>query len=129
MISQQALSPLLQVMHTPSLVVSHVQIPQARLHWQILIPLSVQQQLHSPSASILQRFCKVAADTSSSQEHLSFSPPWHFSTLMVHRGTTHQLPVPGDDGAGAPKPEVPNPVAPIGALSRIALLIAKILSL
>lgn len=86
--SQQALSPLLQVMQTPSLVGSQVQMPQARLHWQTQMPLSVQQQLHMPSHSILHKFCKVAADTSSSQEHLSFMPPWHFSALIVHRGTT-----------------------------------------
>ena len=73
--SQQALSPLLQVMHTPSLVGSHVQMPQARLHWQMEMPLSVQQQLHMPSLNILHRCCKVAHDTSSSQWHLIFMPP------------------------------------------------------
>jgi hypothetical protein len=75
MISQQALSPLLQVMHTPSLVDSQVQMPQARLHWQTAMPLRVQLQLHMPSASILHRFCKVPVETSSSQAHLIFKPP------------------------------------------------------
>jgi hypothetical protein len=102
--SQQALSPLLQVMHTPSFVHSQVQMPQVRLHWQTQMPLSVQQQLQVPSASILHKFCSVAHDTSSSHEHLIFMPPWHFSTLIVQRGTTHQLPVPGAAGAGALKP-------------------------
>jgi hypothetical protein len=88
MISQQALSPLLQVMHTPSFVASQVQMPQIRLHWQTLMPLSVQLQVQVPSPSILHRFCKVAAETSSSQMHFSFRPPGHFSALMVQRGTT-----------------------------------------
>ena len=82
------MSPLLQVMHTPSLVHSQVQMPQARLHWQMQMPLSVQQQLHMPSASILHRFCSVAHDMSSSHTQRSFMPPWHFSILIVQRGTT-----------------------------------------
>jgi len=86
--SQQALSPLLQVMHTPSFVHSHVVMPQARLHWQMQMPFSVHAQLHMPSHSILQRFCSVAHDISSSHEHLIFKPPWHFSTFIVERGTT-----------------------------------------
>lgn len=112
-------------MQTPSFVHSQVQIPITRLHWQTQIPFIVQQQLHIPSASILHRFCSVAHDTSSSHEQRSFRPPWHFSTFIVQRGTTHQLPVPGAAGAGAPIAEAPNPVAPCGALSRIALVIAK----
>jgi hypothetical protein len=87
-ISQQALSPLLQVMQTPSLVHSTVQMPIARLHWQTQMPFIVQQQLHIPSQSILQRFCSVPHETSSSHEHLIFMPPWHFSTFIVQRGTT-----------------------------------------
>jgi hypothetical protein len=124
MISQQPLSPLLQVMQTPSLVHSQVHMPHVRLHWHTVMPLSVQQQLHMPSASILQRFCNVAHETSSSQTHLIFIPPWHFSIFMVHRGTTHQLPAAGEEGAGAPMLEALNG-APIEDRSRIALLIAK----
>ncbi len=116
-------------MHTPSFVYSQVHMPQARLHWQTQMPFIVQQQLHKPSASILHRFCKVAHDKSSSHAHFSFMPPWHFSILIVHRGTTQKLPVPGDAWVDMLIPEVPKPVAPKGALSRIALLIAKILSL
>jgi len=100
-ISQHALSPLLQVIDTPSLVYSQVQIPQARLHWQMQMPFMVHEQLHMPSASILHRFCRVAHETSSSHEHLIFMPPWQRSTLIVQRGTTHQLPVPGAAGAEA----------------------------
>ena len=116
-------------MQTPSLVYSQVHMPQARLHWQTQMPFIVQQQLHMPSASILHKFCKVAHDMSSSHTHFSFIPPGHFSIFIVQRGTTQKLPAPGDAWAGMLIPEVPNPVAPSGALSRIALLIAKILSL
>ena len=37
-ISQQALSPLVQVMHMPSLVMSHLHIPMVRLQVQIIMP-------------------------------------------------------------------------------------------
>ena len=51
----------LQVMQQPSDVVSHLQIPQVRLHWQTVSPLSVQQQEHRPPANALHRFCSVVA--------------------------------------------------------------------
>jgi len=117
------------VMQTPSLVHSQVHMPMVRLHWQTQMPFIVQQQLHMPSHSILHKFCSVPQETSSSQMQRIFIPPWHFSIFIVQRGTMHQLPVAGEAGAGAPKALVPNPVAPIGARSRIALLIAKVLSL
>jgi hypothetical protein len=90
-ISQQVLSPLVQVMQTPSLVHSHLQMPQARFNVQQGTPFIVQQQLHMPPASILHKFCRVPQATSSSHLQWSFMPPWHFSTLRVQRGTTHQL--------------------------------------
>src|SRR5262245_4616182 len=85
--AQQALSPLVQVTQTPSLVYSHLQMAMARLHWHRHMPFIVQQQLHIPSQSILQRFCSVAQATSSSQLHLIFIPPVHFSIFIVQRGT------------------------------------------
>ena len=66
-ISQQPLSPLVQEMQQPLLVSSHLHVPQHRLTWQHGMPLSVQQQLQTPSQTILQRFCSVAQATSSSQ--------------------------------------------------------------
>ena len=86
--SQQVLSPLVQVMQTPSLVHSTLQMPQARLHWQTVQPFNVQQQLIKPPASDLQRFCSVAQASSSSQQQSSFSPPGHFSQVISQRGTT-----------------------------------------
>ena len=90
-ISQQVLSPLVQVMHTPSLVHSHLHMPQARLNWQQGTPFIVQQQLHMPEQSILHRFCRVPQATSSSHLQWSFMPPGHFSTFIVQRGTIHQF--------------------------------------
>jgi hypothetical protein len=64
--SQQALSPDVQLMQQPSLVYSHLQIPQVKLHWQTLMPLQQQVQLHRPSQSMRQRFCRVPQAISSS---------------------------------------------------------------
>lgn len=102
-ISQQALSPLVQVMHTPSLVIVHLQMHMAMLNWHIIMPFIMQQQLHMPSLSILHMFCKVAQDISSSQEQVIFIPPVHFSIFMVQQGTMHMLPAPIDiEGIPAP---------------------------
>ena len=54
--SQQALSPLVQVRQTPSSVIVHSHLHIARLHWHIVMPFIMQQQLHMPSASILHMF-------------------------------------------------------------------------
>jgi hypothetical protein len=45
-ISQHFLSPLMHVMQTPLAVISHWQLPQQKLHWHIVKPFQVQQQLH-----------------------------------------------------------------------------------
>jgi hypothetical protein len=95
--AQQALSPLAHVTHTPSLVYSHLQMAIAILHWHRHIPFIMQQQLHIPSESILQRFCNVAQATSSSQMHLIFMPPVHFSIFIVQRG---RIIDPAIDGIG-----------------------------
>jgi hypothetical protein len=42
-ISQQALSPLVQVMDMPSLVMSHLHIPMVRLQQQIIMPFIMTQ--------------------------------------------------------------------------------------
>ena len=86
-ISQHFLSPLVQVMQQPSLVISHWQLAQHRLHWHIIMPFQVQQQLHIPPASILHKFCIAPQAISSSQVQTIFIPPAHFSMLIVHRGT------------------------------------------
>jgi hypothetical protein len=93
-ISQHALSPLVHVMQTPSLVMVHSHLHMAMLHMHIIMPFIMQHRLHMPPAIILHMFCKVAADISSSHVQVIFMPPAHFSILIVHRGTIH-IPIPG----------------------------------
>src|SRR4029079_3547453 len=73
----------------------------ANVHWQHCKPFCVQQQLQQPSASMRQRVCNVAHDSSSSHLQWILNPPVHFSNSILHRGTTHQLPA---AGAAAGKP-------------------------
>ena len=87
--SQHALSPLVQVKHTPSLVIVQSHLHMHRLHWHIIMPFSVQHRLNIPPAIILHMFCSVAADVSSSHVQETFMPPAHFSTFIVQRGTMH----------------------------------------
>ena len=56
-ISQHLLSPLVQVMQTPSSVISHLHMPIVRLQQQTIMPFIIMQQLHMPPAIIVQRFC------------------------------------------------------------------------
>jgi hypothetical protein len=94
-ISQHCLSPLVQVMQQPSFVISHLQWQLVNEHLQHSMPLHMQQQLHRPSHSILQRFCSVAHDISSSHLQCILKPPVHFSNFILQRGTTHMLPAIG----------------------------------
>jgi len=83
-------------MQQPSLVYSHLQVPQVRLHWQQQMPFWQQQMLQSPSQSMRQRFCSVPQATSSSQRQWILNPPVHFSNSTSQRGRTHQLAVAGE---------------------------------
>jgi len=85
--SQQALSPLVQVTQQPSLVISTLHAPIVRLQQQTVIPFIMQHRLHIPPAIMAQRFCIMAQAVGSSQLHVTFIPPAHFSTFMVQRGT------------------------------------------
>ena len=93
-ISQQALSPEVQVMHTPSLVISHLQLHMAKLHWHMTMPFIMHEQLHIPPANMRHRFCNVPHDTSSSHLQVIFMPPAHFSILILHCGTMAMLGIP-----------------------------------
>ena len=95
-ISQQALSPDVQVMQTPSLVISHLQLHMAKLHWHMTMPFIMQQQLHMPLASMRQMFCKVPHDTSSSHDagHLDAAGALlHLHLALRNHG--HRCPCPG----------------------------------
>ena len=47
----------------------------------------MNEQLQSPPAIMVQRFCSIPAETFSAQEQVTFMPPLHFSKVNVHRGT------------------------------------------
>jgi hypothetical protein len=85
--SQQALSPLVQVTQQPSLVISTLHAPIVRLQQQTVIPFIMQHRLHIPPAIMAHRFCIMAQAVGSSQLQVTFIPPVTFSTFMVQRGT------------------------------------------
>ena len=90
-IEQQAGSPLVQVMQTPSSVISHLHMPIVMLQQQTIMPFIIMQQLHMPPWSIEQRFCTMLQAILSSHEQVIFMPPVIFSILKVQRGTISQL--------------------------------------
>jgi hypothetical protein len=109
-ISQQCLSPEVQVMHTPSLVISHLQLHMAKLHWHMTRPFIMHEQLHIPPASMRQIFCKVPHDTSSSHEQVILMPSVHFSIFILHCGTMAMLgmgAMPGIPDTGIDEPAIP----------------------
>jgi hypothetical protein len=86
-IDEQAGSPLVQVMQTPSSVISHFHMPMARLQQQTIMPFIIMQQLHMPPAIMVQRFWSIVADILSSHLQVIFMPTLHFSMETVQRGT------------------------------------------
>jgi hypothetical protein len=85
-ISPHILSPLVQVRHTPSLVISHLQMPIVRLQVHRAMPFIIMQQLTMPPDIMVQRFCIMVQAALSSQLQTIFIPPVHFSIFMVQRG-------------------------------------------
>src|SRR5712692_6436113 len=83
------------------------------------MPLSMQQQLHMPPASIVHRFCTMLQAILSSHEQWILNPPVTFSTLKVQRGTIIAdgmpvgVPTWGEDKPGTPRPGIPIPVRSI----------------
>jgi hypothetical protein len=76
----------MQLMQTPSLVISHMHIPIVRLQQQTMAPFIMQQTLHFELAIMEQRFCNMLQAILSSQMQVIFIPPVHFSIFMVQRG-------------------------------------------
>jgi hypothetical protein len=112
----------MQVIRTPSLVVSHWHIPMVKLQVHTTMPFIMQQQLHIPPANIVHRFCIMLAAILSSHEQVIFIPPLVFSIFIVHRGTIIQLatggipvaaPIAGVPMVGMPMPCIPIPVRSI----------------
>lgn len=107
---QQDVSPLVQVMHTPLSVISHLHMPIVKLQVQTIMPFMRQQQLTMPPDNIEQRFCTMLHDILSSQVQVIFMPPVHFSNLTPQRGTIMKL---AGMPAGAPTGVVPTPGTPM----------------
>jgi hypothetical protein len=120
-ILQHSASPDVQVIQQPSFVISHLHMPIVRLQQQTIMPFIMQQSEHMPPWSIMQRFCIMLQAIGSSQEHMIFMPPVHFSIFMVQRGTMSMLGIidgavpPMADGVmlGMPIPGIPMPVRSI----------------
>jgi hypothetical protein len=113
-ISQQALSPLVQVRTQPSLVISHLHMPMVRQQQQTVMPFIMQQTEHMPPAIIVQRLCIMAQADGSSHTQVIFMPVEVFSTLKVHRGTMTMFGVPvgippviGEEPIPMPMPGIP----------------------
>jgi hypothetical protein len=112
-ISQHFGSPEVQVMQTPDSTISHLHMPMVKLKVQQVMPFIMTWQLHMPPCSIWQRFCTMLHAILSSQEQVILSPPWHFSTLKVQRGTiivegtADGVPTDGVAMPGTPIPGIP----------------------
>jgi hypothetical protein len=124
--SQQGLSPLVQVTQQPSLVISHLHIPQTILQEQTTMPFMVQQSEYIPPAIIEQRFCIMVQEVGSSQTHVIFIPPVHFSIFIMQRGTITMfgaiVPMPGiDEGIPMPGVVVGMPVVLIGFIIAVTI--------
>jgi hypothetical protein len=123
--SQQALSPLMQVMQTPSLVISHLHMPMVRLHMHTMVPFIMQQQLHLDPAIIEQRFCSMLQAILSSQTQVIFIPPVHFSIFMVQRGII--MPVMAGVAVGIALP-IPGIIIPVDIGFIVAVVMNKLLN-
>ena len=106
--SQQPLSPLVQVTQQPSFIISHLHMPIMRLQQQTIMPFIMQQQLTMPPAIMEHRFCIMAQAAGSVQVQVIFIPPVHFSILKVQRGTITMLGDMGVDGLAIPDPFIPG---------------------
>jgi hypothetical protein len=117
--SQHALSPEVQVMHTPLAVISHLHRPRVRLHEQTAMPFSIMQQLTIPPAIMVQRFCIMVQAALSSQVQVSFIPSLLFSIFIVQRGImSHCAPVGMVSGMVAmPLPAIAGMFIPVRSIN------------
>lgn len=118
--SQHALSPLVQVMQHPSAVISHLHIAIIMLQLHTAMPFIVQHTLHIPPAIIAHRFCIIVQAAGSSHTHVIFIPPAHFSTFIAQRGTITMF---GAILAGIGMP-MPIPMLPVPVVAAIGFIIA-----
>ena len=85
-ILQQSASPLVQEIIMPLGVISHLHIPMVRLKVIIIMTFIIMEQLTMPPASILAMFCIMLTAIWSSDMHIIFMPPSHFSIFIVQLG-------------------------------------------
>ncbi|MGO8901489.1 MAG: hypothetical protein ACLQU5_24525 [Isosphaeraceae bacterium] len=125
-IEQQAGSPLVQVMQTPSSVISHLHMPIVMLQQQTIMPFIIMQQLHMPPAIMVQRFCIIVADIVSSHLQVIFMPPLHFSIVIVQRGTIIHC---GVVGMAAVPPIAPGAMGPMPVIMLLrSIIIALVIA-
>ncbi len=93
----QAMSPLVQVTHIPSVVISYLHMPMVMLQDMTIMPFIIIWQLVMPPPSMRQRFCIIAAAISSLAMHRIIIPFFIFSILNVHRGIIIMFILPGWD--------------------------------
>ena len=86
-IISQHRSPLVQVMQTPSLVISHLHMPMVRLQQQTIMPFIIMQQTAHAAGHHGAEVLHHAAGHRVVAEQVIFMPPVHFSIFMVQRGT------------------------------------------
>ena len=86
-IAAQSLSPLVQLITHPSLVISTLHLPIVMLQQQQTIPFMTMQQDIIPPCIIMHRFCIIVQDVGSGHAQVIFIPPSHFSIFIVQRGT------------------------------------------
>jgi hypothetical protein len=121
-ISAHLASPLVHVMTQPVLVISHLHWHMAMLQQQTVMPFIIAQQLTMPPWSMLHRFCIMLHAVGSSQAHVTFMPPVHFSNFMVPRGTIIMLGIIGE----APDGIIPVPMPGIAIPGR-SIIIALVI--
>jgi hypothetical protein len=88
---QQVASPVVQLMHTPSVVFSTVQTQQHMLMLQTVCPFIITQQPTICPACIWHRFWTIETATLSVQQQWILTPLGHFSIFTVPRGTIIML--------------------------------------
>jgi hypothetical protein len=118
-ISLQALSPEVQVMVQPFLVISHLHMPMVMLQQQTTMPFIMQQTEHMLPAIIEQRFCIMAHAVASSQVQVIFMPPCIFSIFIVQRGAMTMFGVMGVIPVIEPGMPMPGAVMPVAAIGFI----------
>ena len=125
--SQQALSPLVQVITQPSLVISHLHMPIVMLQQHTIMPFIIMHMLHMPPAIIVQRFCIMVQAVGSSHMQVIFMPPVHFSIIILHRGIIIMFGAMPLIGIPIPVP-MPMPIPPLPVAEVIGFIIAFTMS-